>query len=204
MAKNICRWLTGADNLRPAERPDLDEAGRDYTRVLSNSDISAAPQASTRSFSVAQREAVSRRGPMARSGLTRRSLWRQKRMRAEARLGMALNLCLACAASRHDECMAYCELCEMNREYCEHGPKERRGAAMVAAGELLISPNGMDHFPDCPHKGDDPDCSRWAKLDMPRAWERLGNGERLRATGGERLDLVAGSRCQDCVSHGPW
>ena len=100
--------------------------------------------------------------------------------------------------------MAYCDLCEMNREFCEHGLAEQRRAVTAVAGELLISPNGMAHFPGCPHKGGDPDYSRWAKLDTPRAWERLGNGEPLQATGGERLDLVGRSRCQDCVSHGPW
>jgi hypothetical protein len=58
--------------------------------------------------------------------------------------------------------MAYCE---MDREFCGHGLAERRKAATVVAGELLISPNGVAHFPGCPHKGDDPDYSRWVKLD---------------------------------------
>jgi hypothetical protein len=62
----------------------------------------------------------------------------------------------------------------------------------------------MAHFAGCPHKGDDPDYSRWAKLDVPSAWQRLGNGEKLQATGGEHPKLIAGSRCQDCESHGPW
>jgi hypothetical protein len=35
--------------------------------------------------------------------------------------------------------MAYCELCEMDRAFCEHGQGDRRKAATVAAGELLIS-----------------------------------------------------------------
>jgi hypothetical protein len=82
--------------------------------------------------------------------------------------------------------------------------EERRRSSTVADGELLISPNGMAHFPGCTHKGDDANYSRWAKLVMPRGWERLGNGERLRATGGECADLVAVSRCRDCLSHGPW
>lgn len=101
-------------------------------------------------------------------------------------------------------CMDYCELCEMDREFCEHGLAEKRRAAAVTAGELLISPNGVAHFPGCPHKGEHPDYSRWAKLDLPRAWERLGNGEQLHATGGQRPDLIAESRCGDCVNHGPW
>jgi hypothetical protein len=74
----------------------------------------------------------------------------------------------------------------------------------ATAGELPISRNGMAHFPGCPHKGDDPDYSRWAKLNTPRVWERLGNDEQLQAIGGERLGLIARTRCQDCVSHGPW
>jgi hypothetical protein len=100
--------------------------------------------------------------------------------------------------------MADCELCEMDREFCEHGLAERRRADTQVDRELRISPRGMAHFPGCPHKGDDPDYRRWATLDTPRAWERLGNGEQLLATGGERPGLVARSRCQDCVSHGPW
>lgn len=100
--------------------------------------------------------------------------------------------------------MAYCELCEMDREFCEHGLAERRRDAAVIARELLISPNGKAHFPECPHKGDDPDYSRWATLDRERGWERLGNGEPLEATGGPRPGLVARTRCKDCVNHGPW
>src|SRR6516165_3961082 len=45
------------------------------------------------------------------------------------------------------------------------------------------------HFRAPQHKSDDPDYSRWATLDMPRAWERLGNGEQLEATGGEHSSL---------------
>ena len=100
--------------------------------------------------------------------------------------------------------MAYCELCEMDREFCEHGLTERRRDAAATAGELLISPNGMAHFPECPYKGADPDYSRWTRLDPPRARERPGNGARLQATGGERPNLTARASCQDCVGHGPW
>lgn len=100
--------------------------------------------------------------------------------------------------------MAYCELCEMEREFCVHGMGDRRETAMAVAVELLISPNGMAHFPGCPHKGDHPDYSRWAELNVPGAWQLLGNGEHLPATGGKNPGLVATSRCQDCVGHGPW
>jgi hypothetical protein len=100
--------------------------------------------------------------------------------------------------------VAYCELCDMDRDFCEHGLTDRRASAAAATRRLLISPNGIVHFPGCPHKGDDPDYRRWATLDTARAWERLGNGERLEATGGELSSLVARTRCQDCISHGPW
>jgi len=54
---------------------------------------------------------------------------------------------------------------------------------------VLISPSGIAHIPQCPHKGDDPDYSRWAEIDTPDAWQRLGNGEHVRATGGSCPDL---------------
>lgn len=100
--------------------------------------------------------------------------------------------------------MAYCDLCEMDREFCEHGLTDRRRSAAATATGLLISPKGVVHFAGCPHKGDHQDYSRWAELDAPRAWERLGNGEHLRATGGQNPGLTASDRCKDCVSHGPW
>jgi len=101
------------------------------------------------------------------------------------------------------EHVTHCERCDMDRDSCEHGLAERRRTASTKDATLLISPNNMAHFPDCPHK-DDPDYSRWAELDTPRAWERLGDGEHLSATGGARPDLIAMTRCQDCLDHGPW
>jgi hypothetical protein len=101
-------------------------------------------------------------------------------------------------------CMAYCDLCDMDREFCEHGLAERRRSVVASVSKLLISPSGIAHFPGCPHKGDHQDYRKWADLEAARAWERLGNGEQLRATGGLSPDLTARARCQDCVSHGPW
>jgi hypothetical protein len=102
-----------------------------------------------------------------------------------------------------DEFMSTCPLCDLELDWCEHGlgaaQKER-----AALATLLVSPRGMAHFVGCPHKGDDDDFTLWAELDTPSAWLRLANGERLRATAGARDDLVATSRCSDCVEHGPW
>jgi hypothetical protein len=102
------------------------------------------------------------------------------------------------------EDVAYCNRCEMDRSYCVHGLEDSRQAASSNASVLFVSPRGIAHFPDCPHKGDDPDFSRWAEINTPNAWQRLGNGQALQATGGSRPDLIARTRCQDCVDHGPW
>ena len=98
--------------------------------------------------------------------------------------------------------IAYCERCETDRAYCEHGLAERPRER--ARPMLLISPNDMAHFPNCHTRGDDSDYRRWAELNTPDAWARLGNGGHLRATGGAHPDLIAETRCRDCVEHGPW
>lgn len=100
--------------------------------------------------------------------------------------------------------MTYCELCDLDRDFCPHGLADRQTEKVHSVRVLRISPTGVAHFDQCPHKGDDPDYSRWGELDAPDAWQRLGNGEALPATGGERRDLVANRRCLDCVGHGPW
>ena len=73
--------------------------------------------------------------------------------------------------------MAHCDLCEMDRAFCEHGLAERRRNATATATGLLISPSGIAHFAGCPHKGDHQDYSKWGELNAPRAWELPGNGE---------------------------
>jgi hypothetical protein len=69
--------------------------------------------------------------------------------------------------------MAHCELCGMDVRFCRRSLTERRASSAAVAGQLLISPKGMAHFPGCPHKGDDADYSRWATLAMAQAWQRL-------------------------------
>jgi hypothetical protein len=97
-----------------------------------------------------------------------------------------------------------CPLCEMPLDFCVHGLQTRQ-KERAASATLLISPRGMAHFAGCPHKGeDDHDFALWAELDTPGAWVLLGNGQHVQATGGQRVDLVASSRCRDCVEHGPW
>ena len=98
---------------------------------------------------------------------------------------------------------ALCEIDDLPLAQCEHGLKVRQ-VARAQVSVLQISPAGYAHFPGCAHKGDDPDMSRWAELDTPGSWTRLANGEQMPATGGARPDLVATTRCLDCVDHGPW
>lgn len=38
----------------------------------------------------------------------------------------------------------------------------------------------MAHFDGCPHKGDDPDFSKWGRLDGHNNGQPLGNGDRYR------------------------
>jgi hypothetical protein len=37
------------------------------------------------------------------------------------------------------KCMAYCDLCDMDHEFCEHGLIEKRRDAAVIVSGLLIS-----------------------------------------------------------------
>jgi hypothetical protein len=107
--------------------------------------------------------------------------------------------------------VVHCEICDLNRDYCQHGHEDReavkagqRRDAAAAVPLLRISPARLAHFPGCPHKGDDPDYSQWGELDTPNAWALLGAGQQLPATGGEVPSLVAVGRCRDCEDHGPW
>lgn len=96
-----------------------------------------------------------------------------------------------------------CELCDLPLDQCEHG---RPTPKSVAPRSLEVSPTQMAHYPGCPHKGDDPDFSRWGLItrDTALAWQALCNGEPVPADGGEQPSLVATSRCQTCDYHGAW
>ncbi len=100
--------------------------------------------------------------------------------------------------------MAYCELCDLERVYCEHGRQDRKEEESAVVQELWISRTNMAHFPRCPHKEGDSDYSGWATLNTPGAWQRLANGEKLPATGGARPDRIATTRRLRCIDHGPW
>ncbi len=56
--------------------------------------------------------------------------------------------------------MAYSDLRDMDRDFCEHGLTERRRNAAAIVNGLLIYPNGIAHFQGCHHKGNDPDYTR--------------------------------------------
>lgn len=103
---------------------------------------------------------------------------------------------------RDHECMRSteprCERCDLPVGQCEHTRAPKR-QAQPEPDLILISPREMAHIPGCPHKGDDPDYSNWAEIrNIPRAWERIGNGEALDATGGANKNLQAKIRCKDC------
>jgi hypothetical protein len=99
--------------------------------------------------------------------------------------------------------MAWCDRCEMDLSFCEHGLSARRDQAGRSA-ILRVSPRGIAHFDGCPHKGDDPDYQRWGELAIPGAWQRLGNGEYFEIDDNSGQRLTASTRCSDCLEHGPW
>lgn len=99
--------------------------------------------------------------------------------------------------------MVRCDRCDMDLSFCEHGLMARRDEAARSAA-VRISPRGVAHFDGCPHKGDDPDYTRWGELVAPGAWQRLGNGEHFEIEDKGGRPLTAQSRCLDCVEHGPW
>lgn len=59
---------------------------------------------------------------------------------------ISAQLLLACVIMSF---MAYCELCELDREFCPHGLAQRRRVAAAIADRVLISPNGVA-FPEVP------------------------------------------------------
>jgi hypothetical protein len=79
---------------------------------------------------------------------------RQKRVRALAAVRMPSRICGHLLLVRVImSSMGYCDLCEMDREFCEHSLTEKGSAATAAAGELLISPNGHGPLPGMPAQG---------------------------------------------------
>jgi hypothetical protein len=104
--------------------------------------------------------------------------------------------------------VTHCEICDLDRDHCAHAFADKEAKRKNAKGSprlLLVSPSGVAHFEGCPHKGDDPDFSKWARLDgITNALQRLGNDESIQANGGGRPNLVATSCCRDCDNHGPW
>lgn len=99
--------------------------------------------------------------------------------------------------------MAWCDVCDLERSMCVHGLHDHQIAREQAA-PVRVSPRGMAHFDGCPHKGDDPNYDLWGQVNEKGAWQRLGNGESIRVVDATGHELVATSRCSDCVDHGPW
>jgi hypothetical protein len=96
--------------------------------------------------------------------------------------------------------MAYCDLCDLDREFCEHSMTERRRNAAAAAGGLLISPANIAPSRTATIKA----TIRITACGPGSTPHAHGNGEQLPATGGHSPGLIARTRCQDCISHGPW
>jgi hypothetical protein len=75
----------------------------------------------------------------------------------------------------------------------------RHPVESLTARRVAIAPSKIAHLEGgCGHKEDN-DFTRWGYLDdVPDAWQRLGNGERLQSTSG--ANLVAMKRCKHCVA----
>ena len=96
-----------------------------------------------------------------------------------------------------------CELTDLPTESCDHCRTLESANRKVPDQLLLVSPRGLAHFSGCMHKGDDPDFSDWSTLEVPNAWERLGNRETLVSDGGARAGREVVGRCFTCVETGP-
>ncbi|CCH34981.1 hypothetical protein ABZ816_20680 [Actinosynnema sp. NPDC047251] len=91
-----------------------------------------------------------------------------------------------------------CARCELLVGQCEH---TRTTAARRANPHdlILISPARVAHLPGCHHNNPADFVKNWAEITGdPRAWERIGNGIPVPATGGAAPGLVAVRRCDDC------
>ncbi|WP_433871051.1 hypothetical protein [Saccharopolyspora sp. CA-218241] len=91
-----------------------------------------------------------------------------------------------------------CERCDLPVGQCEHTRPR------VDHDVVLISPRKKAHLPGrCVHYNDT-GMGDWGEIrGVVRAWERIGNGETLTATGGGNPALSTGSRCIDCVGSVP-
>ena len=99
--------------------------------------------------------------------------------------------------------MGYCDLCDIDSGTVRTVRVSRALLQVWRVTKLLIASSGFARFPSRPHKSDHPDYTQWGELHAPNAWQRLGNGEYLKATGGWEADRVVTARRQDCVAHGP-
>lgn len=92
------------------------------------------------------------------------------------------------------------ERCELPVGQCEHTRPALARSRPDHSNVVLLSPRNVAHLTGCSHN-DESNLVGWGEIrDVPRAWERIGRGEVLKATGGENLGREARSRCLDCVN----
>ena len=68
---------------------------------------------------------------------------------------------------------------------------------MPGVGLIYVSRTGLAHLPGCPHlhnKG-----REWGIIDERGAWDAIGRGLQVQATGGRLAGRIAKSRCATCA-----
>ena len=71
-------------------------------------------------------------------------------------------------------------------------------SANLAVGLVYVSKTGIAHLPGrCMHQLKKN--LAWGIIDQRGAWEAIGKGQQIQATGGRRPELVATSRCSACA-----